>query len=279
MADTKDRVWFITGATTGFGRSLAREALARGGRVAATARDPGRLDAALKASDRVLGLTLDVTDAGQCRGAVEATLKAWGRIDVLVNNAGYGLVGAVEEVSDAEARAVFDTNVFGLLNVLRAALPAMRRAGRGTVVNIGSVGGLLARSGIGVYAATKFAVEGISEALHQELKPLGIGVMVVEPGPFRTDFSGRSLVEAAVVLEAYAGTAGERRAEVRDKHGAQQGDPDKAARVIIDAIDAPVPPFHLVLGNPAMARATEKLKALLEEIERWRGPSAATDFD
>ncbi|MBE0532679.1 MAG: SDR family NAD(P)-dependent oxidoreductase [Rhodospirillales bacterium] len=279
MADNKNRIWFITGATTGFGRSLALEALARGGRVAATARDPGRLDPALKASDRVLGLALDVTDAGQCRRAVEATLTAWGRIDVLINNAGYGQVGAVEEVGDAEARAVFDTNVFGLLNVLRAALPAMRRAGRGTVVNIGSVGGLLARSGIGIYAATKFAVEGISEALYQELKPLGIGVMVVEPGPFRTDFSGRSLVDSAVVMEDYAGTAGERRAELRGKHGAQQGDPDKAARVIIDAIDAPEPPFHLVLGGPAMARATEKLTALLEEIERWRGPSAATDFD
>ncbi|MDX9862958.1 MAG: oxidoreductase [Rhodospirillales bacterium] len=279
MTNEQGQVWFITGTSTGFGRSLALEALARGGRVAATARDPERLDPALKRSDRVLRLPLDVTDADRCRRAVAETLAAWGGIDLLVNNAGYGQLGAVEEVSDAEARAVFDTNVFGLLNVLRAALPAMRRAGRGHVVNIGSVGGLLARSGIGIYAATKFAVEGISEALHQELKPLGIGVTVVEPGPFRTDFSGRSLVDSAVTLDAYAKTAGERRAELRGKHGTQQGDPDKAARVIIDAIEAAEPPFHLVLGGPAMARATEKLTALLEEIERWRGPSAATDFD
>jgi NAD(P)-dependent dehydrogenase (short-subunit alcohol dehydrogenase family) len=279
MTDGKDRVWFITGASTGFGRSLALEALARGGRVAATARDPGRLDPALKASGRVLALPLDVTDPGQCRRAVDAALAAWGRLDVVVNNAGYGLLGAVEEIGDAEARRLFDTNVFGLLNVLRAALPAMRRAAAGHVVNIGSVGGLLARSGLGVYAATKFAVEGISEALHQELKPLGIGVTVVEPGPFRTDFSGRSLVDAAVVIDDYAKTAGAWRAELRGKHGTQPGDPDKAARVIIDAIGAAAPPLHLVLGAPAMDRAAEKLRALLDEIERWRAPSAATDFD
>lgn len=279
MTSSEGRVWFITGASTGFGRSLALEALARGGRVVATARDPGRLDPALTEGGRVLRLPLDVTDAGQCGAAVEAVLAAWGRIDVLVNNAGFGQLGAIEEVSDAEARQVFDTNVFGLLNVLRAALPAMRQAGAGHVVNIGSVGGLLARSGIGIYASTKFAVEGISEALAQELSPLGIGVTVVEPGPFRTDFSGRSLKDSAQVFDDYVATAGERRAELRDKHGTQQGDPDKAARVIIDAIEAPEPPLHLVLGGPAMARAGEKLTALLDEIERWRGPSAATDFD
>jgi len=279
MTNGMDRVWFITGASTGFGRSLALAALAAGGRVAATARDPGRLDPALAAGERVLRLPLDVTDPGQCRQAVETTLAAWGRLDVLVNNAGYGQLGAIEEVSDAEARQVFDTNVFGLLHVLRAALPAMRRAGAGHVVNIGSVGGLLARSGIGIYAATKFAVEGISEALHQELKPLGIAVTVVEPGPFRTDFAGRSLRDAAVAIDDYVATAGERRAELRGKHGTQQGDPDKAARVIIEAIDAPEPPLHLVLGRPAMDRAGEKLRALLDEIERWRAPSAATDFD
>jgi NAD(P)-dependent dehydrogenase (short-subunit alcohol dehydrogenase family) len=279
MTDDNGRVWLITGATTGFGRSLALEALARGDRVAATARDPGGLDPALKAGERVLGLPLDVTDAAQCRQAVAATVDAWGRLDVLVNNAGYGQLGAIEEVSDDEAKAVFETNVFGLLNVLRAGLPTMRRAGRGHVINIGSVGGLLARSGIGIYAATKFAVEGVSEALMQELKPLGIGVTVVEPGPFRTDFAGRSMRDSAARIADYEKTAGARRTELYGKHGTQPGDPDKAARVIIEAIGAAEPPFHLVLGGPAMERATEKLWGMLDEIERWRGPSAATDFD
>jgi NAD(P)-dependent dehydrogenase (short-subunit alcohol dehydrogenase family) len=279
MASDGVRVWFITGGSTGIGRSMALEALRRGERVVTTARDPGRLDPALHASDRALALALEVANAAQCNGVIEQTLAAFGRIDVLVNNAGHGMVGAVEEVSDAEVRRVFDSNVFGLLNVTRAALPSMRKARAGHVINIGSVGGLLSRSGSGIYGATKFALEGISEALYQELKPLGIGVTVVEPGPFRTDFAGRSLFEAATVIDDYAATAGAWRSELTEKHGTQQGDPDKAARVIMDCIYAPEPPLHLVLGNPAMARTTEKIQALLDEIERWREPSAATDFD
>lgn len=273
------QVWFITGASTGFGKSLALAVLERGGRVAATARDPGKLDAALKGSDQAICLPLDVTDIAQCEQAVADSLTAFGRIDVLVNNAGFGMMGAVEEVSDAEARIVFDTNVFGLLNVLRAALPSMRAARSGHIVNVGSVGGLLARAGSGIYAATKFAVEGISEALFHELKPLGVKVTSVKPGPFRTDFSGRSLNEAEARHDDYTTTAGAWRRELRGKHGTQQGDPDKAARVIIEAVGTPEPPLHLVVGAPAMARAEEKLHALLDEIERWRGPSAATDFD
>jgi len=279
MKSGNGRVWFITGASSGFGRSLALALLGRGERVAATARDPGRLDRALKGRDGVLTPALDVTDAEQCRRAVEATLAAWGRLDVLVNNAGFGLLGAVEEVSDAEVRHVFDANVFGLLNVTRAALPAMRKARAGHVINIGSAAGLLARAGSGVYAATKFAVEGISEALHHELKPLGIKVTVVEPGPFRTAFAGRSLAVAAREIDDYAATAGAWRRDLRARAGTQPGDPDKAARVIIEAVDAAEPPLHLVLGVQAMTRADEKLRALLGEIERWRGPSAATDFD
>ncbi len=277
MADGK--VWFITGATTGFGRSLALELVKRGDRVAATGRDAARLDPLLKEGENVLPLTLEVSDETQCRQAVEAIHRKFGRIDVLVNNAGHGMIGAVEEISDAEARLVFDSNVFGLLNVTRAVLPAMRKARSGHIVNIGSVGGLVARQGSGIYGATKFAVEGLTEGLYHELKPLGIGVMVVEPGPFRTEFSGRSLLQAEQMIDDYDGTAGVWRRELTGKHGTQQGDPDKAAKVIIQAVEAPEPPLHLVLGGPAIERAEEKLHALLAEIERWREPSRATDYD
>ena len=279
MGESGGRVWFISGASSGIGRSLALAVLARGERVAATARDAGHLDPALRESGRALALALDVTDDGQCRRAIDDTLAAFGRIDVLVNNAGYGLVGAVEEVSDAEARSVFECNVFGLLNVTRAALPAMRSARAGHVVNVGSAAGLLGRAGSGIYAATKFALEGISEAQYHELTPLGIAVTVVEPGPFRTDFSGRSIHQAASVIDDYAETAGAWRAGLDARHGKQPGDPDKAATVIIAAVDAPEPPLHLVLGNNAMARVEDKLRDLLAEIDRWRVPSAATDFD
>ena len=279
MADGNGRVWFITGATTGFGRSLALELVKRGDRVAATGRDAARLDPALRKGERVLPLALEVGDEDQCRRAVDAIHEKFGRIDVLVNNAGHGMIGAVEEISDAEARLVFDSNVFGLLNVTRAVLPAMRKARSGYIVNIGSVGGLVARQGSGIYGATKFAVEGLSEGLYHELKPLGIGVMVVEPGPFRTEFSGRSLIQAEKILEDYDGTAGAWRRELTGKHGTQQGSPDKAAKVIIQAVESAEPPLHLVLGGPAIARAEEKLHALLDEIERWREASLATDYD
>lgn len=279
MAKGTNKVWFITGATSGFGRSLALELIKRGDCVAATARDTARLDPALKEGERVLPLTLEVADEDQCRQAVDRIHEKFGRIDVLVNNAGHSMVGAVEEISDAEARLVFDSNVFGLLNVTRAVLPAMRKARSGFIVNIGSVGGLLARRGSGIYGATKFAVEGISEGLSDEVKPLGIGVMVVEPGPFRTEFSGRSLLEAELVLDDYDGTAGAWRRELKGKHGQQQGSPDKAAKVIIQAVEAANPPLHLVLGGPAFARTEEKLQALREDMEAWREASLATDYD
>jgi NAD(P)-dependent dehydrogenase (short-subunit alcohol dehydrogenase family) len=279
MAGSATKVWFITGGSTGIGKSLALEVLARGEFVATTARDVARLDPRITGSERALALSLEVTDADQCGSAVEQILAKFGRIDVLINNAGYGLLGAVEEVSDAEARSVFDANVFGLLNVTRAVLPSMREARSGYVVNIGSVGGLLARAGSGIYCSTKFALEGISEALFHELKPLGIGVTVVEPGPFRTEFAGSSLHEAANKMDDYVETAGAWRTQLRKNHGTQQGDPDKAARVIIEATLDANPPLHLVLGNPAMERAGEKLSELLDEMVTWRERSADTDFD
>ena len=279
MAESDNRVWFITGASSGIGRSLAFEALARGGRVAVTARDIGRLDPKLRESENCLALALEVADAGQCDQAVEKILGAFGRMDVLINNAGHGMLGAVEEVSDAEARVVFDANVFGLLNVTRAVLPSMRERRAGHIVNIGSVGGLQARTGFGVYCAAKFAVEGISEALQDELEPLGIAVTVVEPGPFRTDFSGRSLHEASCVIDDYAETAGAWRETLRGKHGTQPGDPDKAAKAIIEVVDAPKPSLRLVLGGMAMELTEKKLDSVRDDIERWRALSAATDFD
>ena len=279
MVGNGAKVWFITGGSTGIGKSLALELLARGDFVATTARDAARLDPQIAEAERGLALSLEVNDAEQCGRAVDEIIAEFGRIDVLINNAGHGLIGAVEEVSDAEARTVFDSNFFGLLNVTRAVLPSMRAARSGYVVNIGSVGGLRAIAGSGIYAATKFALEGISEAMYHELKPLGIGVTVVEPGPFRTDFAGRSLHEADARFDDYADTSGVWRTQLRDKHGTQQGDPDKAAKVIIEAVEALKPPLHLVLGNPAMNMAKEKLNDLLEEIERWRAPSSATDFD
>ena len=278
MNDQNGRVWFITGASTGFGRSLAHLVLARGDRLVATARSVERLDAELKEGDRVLGLAFDVGDEAACKKAVDEALARFGRIDVLVNNAGHGMIGAVEEVSDEEARRVYGTNVFGVLNMLRAALPSMRKQRSGFVVNIGSVGGLLARAGSGIYASTKFALEGITEALHYELAPLGIKAMVVEPGPFRTDFLGRSMRAAACELDEYMSTAGAWRETCARNDGTQPGDPDKAAALIVRAVDDADPPLHLVLGSQAMDRAREKLQALLDDIDRWHDASAATAY-
>jgi len=279
LSAASDRVWFITGASSGIGKSLALAVLARGERVAVTARDRDRLPPAIKENKQALTLSLEIADPEQCRRAIEQTETAFGGVNVLVNNAGHGMIGAIEEVSDAEARLVFDSNVFGLLNIIRAALSGMRQRRSGHVVNVGSVGGIVARAGSGIYAATKFAVEGISEGLYHELKPLGITVTIVEPGPFRTDFSGRSMHQAASMLADYDATAGAWRRNVLGSHGTQRGDPDKAARVIIQAVDAPKPPLHLVLGASAMSRATEKCLDLLKDIETWREASAATDFD
>ncbi len=279
MTGKTDRVWFVTGASSGIGKSLGMEILKRGERVAVTARDAERLDAVFHQSDRALPLSLEVADAAQCRDAVSKTRAAFGKIDVLVNNAGHGMAGAVEEVTDAEAKLVFDSNVFGLLKVVRAVLPSFRAARAGFVVNIGSVGGIRSRAGMGIYSATKFAVEAISEALFYELKPLGIGTMVVEPGPFRTDFLGRSMMGSAARIDDYTDTAWALREDLMARHGTQQGDPDRAARIIVDAVDTENPPLHLVLGKPALDQARAKLHDLLEEIDRWESVSASADYD
>jgi NAD(P)-dependent dehydrogenase (short-subunit alcohol dehydrogenase family) len=216
-------VWFITGASRGFGIEITRQALARGDQVAATARHPGAITEALPdASNALLSLPLDVTSADGAAAAVSATAARFGRIDSLVNNAGRGLLGAVEEVSDAEARAVFDVNVFGLLTVTRAVLPVMRRQGTGKIINISSSGGFIRRPGWGVYCATKFAVEGLSESMGHELAPLGIQVTAIEPGGFRTNFLDESsLATAGATIEDYTGTAGATRQWAKETNHAQ----------------------------------------------------------
>ncbi|MCW2244288.1 oxidoreductase [Azospirillum canadense] len=272
-------VWFITGCSTGFGRELARLVLERGWRVVATARNPDTLKDLVAGHDgRGLAVRLDVTDQGQVDGAVRAAEQAFGRIDVLVNNAGYGYLSAVEEGEDAEIRAMFDTNVFGLAAVTRAVLPGMRARRTGCIVNISSQGGMIGFPGSGYYAATKFAVEGLSESLSKEVGPLGLRVLIVEPGPFRTDWAGRSLKQSATFIDDYDATAGSRRKQISGYSGKQPGDPVRAAEAIIKAVQSDKPPLRLVLGRMAFEGVTGKLKTTLEEIESWKDTSLGADF-
>ncbi|MGB3523114.1 MAG: oxidoreductase [Mycobacterium sp.] len=274
-------VWFITGASRGFGLQIARDLLERGHQVVATARDAATVTEALGENDNVLAVALDVTDETQARQAVQAAVDRFGRIDVLINNAGRGLLGAVEEATDAEVRAVYETNVFGLLTVTRAVTPVLRAQRSGTVVNISSVGGFVSSPGWGVYASTKFAVEALSEALHAELQPLGIHAMVVEPGYFRTDFLDSSSLQVQQhTIDDYAdGPAGKMRITAGERNHDQPGDPVKAAAAIIDVVESERPPVRLLLGNDTIAAVEGKLAHVQAELAQWRGVSASTDFD
>src|ERR1700676_3942680 len=273
------RVWFITGTSQGFGRELVRAGLQRGDSVMATSRNPQAVTAAFPgAADRLLTASMDLRDMGEISTVVERTIKKFDRIDVLVNNAGYGVTGAVEEASDAEIANVYETNVFGLLRVTRAVLPHMRKPHSGPIVTLSSIGGLTAMPGGGIYNSTKFAVEGLSEALAAELAPLGIGVTIVEPGPFRTDFLGGSLEKAAHVLPDYEVTAGKTRASAAERNRKQQGDPALAADAIVQAVTSPNPPLHLILGKFAYDRMTQKLQDFRKEMEAWRELGLGTDF-
>ncbi|OBI03769.1 short-chain dehydrogenase/reductase [Mycolicibacter heraklionensis] len=274
-------VWFITGASRGFGLQIARDLLDRGHQLVATARDATTVTDALGENDNVLAVALDVTDEAQARQAVQAAVDRFGRIDVLINNAGRGLLGAVEEATDAEVRAVYETNVFGLLTVTRAVAPVMRAQRSGTIVNISSVGGFVGSPGWGVYASTKFAVEALSEALHAELQPLGIHAMVVEPGYFRTDFlDSSSLQVQRHTIDDYAdGPAGKMRITAGERNHDQPGDPVKAAAAIIDVVESERPPLRLLLGNDTIAAVEGKLAHVQAELAQWRAVSASTDFD
>jgi NAD(P)-dependent dehydrogenase (short-subunit alcohol dehydrogenase family) len=272
-------VWFVTGAARGLGAAIVTEALARGHQVAATGRDIAALHDAFTESSNLLVLAADVTDERQMRAAVYATVERFGRIDVLVNNAGRGQVGAVEEVPDRAARAVFDTNVFGVLNTLRAALPTLRAQRSGHVINISSIGGFTGAPGWGLYAGTKFAVEGLSEALRGELEPLAVSVTIVEPGGFRTDFlEGSSLHVETFVIDDYAATAGATRAHVATASHTQRGDPAKAAVAIVDLPDALEPPLRLQLGADSVERVEAKLDLMRREVATWRTVAVATDL-
>lgn len=280
MSNATPKVWFITGASRGFGLEIAREALARGDYVAATARRPEAVEAALGKHDKLLSLALDVTSEAQAVAAAAAAVARFGRIDVLLNNAGYGLLGAVEESSADEVEKLFATNVFGLLNVTRAVLPHMRRAGSGHVMNISSIGGYSAYAGWGVYGATKFAVEGLTEALAIELAPLGIHATVVEPGFFRTDFLDQSsLVRTAIEHADYAATVGEMRALMASANHQQPGDPKKLAQALLVLADSPRPPVRLPLGTDTVAKIAEKHQVVERELAQWRSLAVSTDHD
>ncbi|CAJ1496853.1 oxidoreductase [[Mycobacterium] holstebronense] len=274
-------VWFITGASRGFGLQIARDLLDRGHQVVATARDAATVTDALGDSANVLAVALDVTNETQAQQAVQAAVDRFGRIDVLINNAGRGLLGAVEEATDAEVRAVYETNVFGLLTVTRAVTPVLRAQRSGTIVNISSVGGFVSSPGWGVYASTKFAVEALSEALYAELQPLGIHAMVVEPGYFRTDFldSSSLQVQQHTIDDYAAGPAGKMRVTAGERNHDQPGDPVKAAAAIIAVVESERPPVRLLLGNDTIAAVEGKLAHVQAELDQWRDVSASTDFD
>jgi NAD(P)-dependent dehydrogenase (short-subunit alcohol dehydrogenase family) len=272
-------VWMITGCSTGFGRELACQLLERGCRVVLTARDPGTIrELAAAYPQSALAVALDVTKKPDIDRALLASQRAFGSIDVLVNNAGYGYYASVEEGDEAAVRAMFETNFFGLVALTKALLPSMRARGSGFIVNISSVGGLVAHPGSGYYAASKFAVEGLSEALSKEVGPLGIRVLLVEPGPFRTRFVENSQGARSVRIPDYADTVGARRATVQASRGKQPGDPARAAMAIIAAVQSPSPPLRLVLGAQALGHIRAKLKSLAQEIDTWEATTLASDY-
>ena len=273
-------VWFITGASRGFGAELVASALDHGDQVIATARSPQNVQQAHPgAGDSLLAVQLDVTGPEQAIAATKAGVERFGRIDVLVNNAGYGLFGAIEEITDPEARAIFDTNVFGLLNVTRAALPILRSQGEGRIINIGSSAGFASSAGRGLYSASKFAVEAITEALRAEVALFGIHVTVVEPGSFRTNFlSSESKRRPEADNPAYAETVGEFQEAVEASNGKQPGNPVKAAAAIRHLADAAEPPLRLQLGSDCLTLVETKLAMVSAELDQWRELALSTDF-
>jgi NAD(P)-dependent dehydrogenase (short-subunit alcohol dehydrogenase family) len=280
MSNTKSpRVWFITGSSSGFGLLLAKEALHRGDRVIATARDISKLDDLLKQHpDTARTFPLDVTKPAEIELVAQQAIAAFGQVDVLVNNAGYGVNGAIEEVSEDEFEPMFQTNIYGLIRTTRAFLPHFRQRRSGHIFNLSSIGGLIGGAGWGFYNVTKFAVEGFSEALAAEMKPLGVHVTVVEPGPFRTDFLGRSGKLAAKELPEYKDTAGKAREYLETQSGKQPGDPQKAVEAIIAVADSANPPLHLVLGKIALTRFRGKLAEWEKEIAAWEPVTVGADF-
>jgi NAD(P)-dependent dehydrogenase (short-subunit alcohol dehydrogenase family) len=281
MTAPQQKVWLVTGVSSGFGRELARAALKRGYTVLGTMRQESqRAEFEAMAPGRAHARLLDVTQAATIPKLVSEVIEKFGNIDVLVNNAGYGLMGAVEELDDAESRRVLETNFFGTLNMVRAVLPHFRSRRAGHIVNMSSIAGLLGIAGVGLYCASKFAVTGLSESLAQELAPFGIRVTVVEPGGFRTNFAGGSMTLAKKLMTEYDGTPAATPRGMREHyHGKEPGDPAKAAAAIITAVESPKPPLHLLLGPDALQYVRHKLAAFGEDISAWESVTSGTSYD
>lgn len=273
-------VWLVTGSSSGLGRALAEKVLERGYRAVVTARNAETVrDLVGHYGDRAIAVTLDVTRSEQVAAAVKAAYDTFGQIDVLVNNAGYGYIGAIEEGEDAQIRAQFDTNVHGVIAMMQAVLPGMRRRGKGHIVNISSIGGLTTFPNVGYYHASKYALEGLSETLAKEMAPFGIGVTVVEPGAFRTDFRGRSMRQSNIRIPEFADTLGKQRDALLSAHGKQHNDPAKGAVAIIEAVKAKKPPLHLLLGADALDLARKQLAAMAKDFDEWETLTSSTAFD
>ena len=273
------KTWLITGCSTGLGRSLAKKALAKGYNVAITARNKDKIiDLSKQYPQTALPLCLDVTNKESIQAAIKETINHFGTIDVLVNNAGYGYRGAVEEGRQEDVDILFNTNLWGPVTLIKEVLPLMRKQRSGAIINISSVAALKTMPGSGYYAASKCALEGLSDGLKEEVAPLGIKVMVVEPGAFRTDFAGRSLTQSNKIIADYNKTAGLRRIGKDKSHGSQPGDPDKGADVIIEVIESNEPPFRLLLGLDAINLADNILESRQKEYDKWRSLSQKTDY-
>jgi NAD(P)-dependent dehydrogenase (short-subunit alcohol dehydrogenase family) len=277
---TKDAVWLITGCSKGLGRALAAQVLAKGYRVVVTARRAADIaDLVAAHGDAALAVELDVTDPAQISAAVTAAEDRFSGVDVLVNNARYGYLAAIEEGEDADVRALFETDLFGPLNLVKAVLPGMRARRRGHIVNISSIGGLVTYPGVGYYHMVKFGIEAMSETLAKEVAPFGIGVTVVAPGAFRTDFRGpASIKQSATRIDDYGDTAGKSRVGTQAGHGKQAGDPMRGARAIITAVEAERAPVHLLIGGDALDQLRGKLDGLRRETDAWEEITRSTDF-
>jgi NAD(P)-dependent dehydrogenase (short-subunit alcohol dehydrogenase family) len=274
-----NKVWFITGCSTGFGRYLAIEALAKGYKVVVAARNPNDVqDIVVNYANTSLVVKLDVTVADQINSSVKEAIEKFGTIDVLVNNAGIGYFGAIEESEEAEVRRMFEINVFGLAHMTQAVLPFMRKQRSGHILNIASIGGLRSFPGVGFYNATKYAVDGLSESLSKEVSPLGIKVTIVAPSGFRTDWAGRSANDSKIVIEDYATTAGKNKGDIRGYSGNQPGDPVRAAKAMIQVVETENPPLRLLLGAAALKGARIKLEELKNDFDTWAAVTEGADF-
>ena len=279
MSENK-KVWFITGSNSGFGRSLTEAALAKGDRVIATTRHPEEIkDLVKQYPDTVKAVTLDITQAEEISSAIDTALATFGQVDVLVNNAGFGTLGAVEEIESEQVRKQFEVNCFGTLNLTKALLPHFRQRKSGHILNVSSVGGFTAFPGTGIYCSTKFAIEGYSEALAKEIAPLGIKLTLVEPGAFRTEFAGDSLATPDEQIDDYEETAHKFVKMQEEMSGEQPGDPDKAAQAMIKVVESDNPPMRLVLGEDALKATRQKIETFQKELDEWEDVTLSTSFE